>query len=86
MNCTFGLSSSFGLEPLVPGVYVSATPTARRGVCFLSLSPAYLCTTQGVKDWEAVLQKAKGMFLKRPPRELVLHAPAYMKETLVAGG
>ncbi|CAM9188904.1 unnamed protein product [Ectocarpus fasciculatus] len=41
---------------------------------------------KGVKDWEAVLQKAKGMFLKCPPRELVTHAPAYIKETLDAGG
>lgn len=45
----------------------------------------FMCT-QGVKDWEAVLQKAKGMFLKCPPRELVTHAPAYIKETLDAGG
>ncbi|CAN0407308.1 unnamed protein product, partial [Ectocarpus sp. 12 AP-2014] len=45
----------------------------------------FICT-QGVKDWEAVLQKAKGMFLKCPPRELVTHAPAYIKETLDAGG
>eukprot|EP00752_Nemacystus_decipiens_P009013 g8046.t1 len=41
---------------------------------------------KGVKDWEAVLHKAKGMFLKCPPRELILKAPAYIKETLGAGG
>ena len=41
---------------------------------------------QGVQDWEAVLHKAKGMFLKCPPRELVQRAPAYIRDTLVAGG
>lgn len=43
-------------------------------------------SAQGVKDWEAVLHKAKGMFLKCPPRELILKAPTYMRETLGAGG
>lgn len=45
-----------------------------------------LLSAQGVKEWEAVLHKAKGMFLKCPPRELILKAPAYIKETLGAGG
>lgn len=41
---------------------------------------------QRVTDWEAVIQRTKGIFLKCPPRELLLRAPAYVKETLRAGG
>lgn len=51
----------------------------------LDFAPCVL-SAQGVKDWEAVLHKAKGMFLKCPPRELILKTPAYIKETLGAGG
>ncbi|CAM9753241.1 unnamed protein product, partial [Sphacelaria rigidula] len=41
---------------------------------------------KGVEDWEAVLQRAKSMFVKCPPRELMVQAPAYIKDTLRAGG
>lgn len=54
-------------------------------VCPSVRLPACL-PAQGVEDWEVVLHKAKGMFLKCPPRELILKAPAYIKETLGAGG
>lgn len=54
--------------------------------CIACLSVRQSSYAQGVKDWEAVLQKARGMFLKCPPGELIRRAPAYMKETLEAGG
>lgn len=50
------------------------------------LSVLYPPRQQRVTDWEAVLKRTKGIFLKCPPRELVLRAPAYIKETLSAGG
>lgn len=62
---------------------VTVSPgTAELPVCLAVRSSA----AQGVKDWEAVLHKAKGMFLKCPPRELIVKAPAYIKDTLGAGG
>ncbi|CAM9833663.1 unnamed protein product [Pylaiella littoralis] len=81
-----------GAHPtLILYICAAVVITARKDVLaceceFSAVHNALSFAAKGVKDWEAVLQKAKGMFLKRPPRELVLHAPAYMKETLVAGG
>ena len=67
---------------IFPCVILSDVKT--HDVCVLSLRSSLLY--QRVADWEAVLKRAKGIFLKCPPRELVLHAPAYIKETLSAGG
>ncbi|CAM9869171.1 unnamed protein product, partial [Laminaria digitata] len=72
---------------LCAAVAISARKNVLECECeFAAVHNALSQSARGVQDWEAVLHKAKGMFLKCPPRELVQRAPAYIRETLVAGG
>ncbi|CAN0114469.1 unnamed protein product, partial [Discosporangium mesarthrocarpum] len=41
---------------------------------------------KGIEDWEAVLLRARRMFLECSPRELVSKAPGYVRSPLDAGG